>query len=101
MSQASSPSRTCRSRGLGFALPSELPALAPALLQEHDVRDDHLPVDGLAHVVDGQGCHGGCGEGLHLNAGLTREFDGSDNADAGPGLVDREIDAYRTEVEGM
>jgi len=34
-----------------------------------NVADDHLLVDGFAHVVNGQGCHRGSCQSFHLHSG--------------------------------
>ena len=45
-----------------------VPALAAGFLQQADVFDAHVLLDGLAHVVDGQGRHGHGRQGLHFHA---------------------------------
>ena len=39
--------------------------------QEADVLDDHAPVGGLEHVVEGQAGHADRRQGLHLHTGAT------------------------------
>ena len=61
--------------------------LASRLAEEADVGDGHGLVDGLAHVVDGEGGDADGGQGLHLDAGLG--VDGGGGVDADLAVVGR------------
>ncbi len=61
------------------------------LAQRHAL-DGHSPVDGLAHVVDGEQTDAGRRQGLHLDAGLALALDRADAFDAMAGPIDRKID---------
>src|SRR5438270_13476316 len=51
-------------------------AAAAALLFQPDALDGHNTIDGLAHVIDGEGGDADGGEGLHLDAGAAEDADG-------------------------
>src|SRR3954471_19305753 len=51
-------------------------AAAAALLFQPDALDGHNTIDGLAHVVDGEGGDADGGQGLHLDAGAAEDADG-------------------------
>src|SRR5436309_1329096 len=66
------PAREVRPGSDPPALPSApYPGFAAGLLKQLDLRDRHAALDGLHHVVDGQGRDRGGGERLHLDAGLV------------------------------
>ncbi len=44
------------------------------LFQQGHAVDGHAPVDGFAHVVDGEQRHLHGGQGFHLHTGLTHGF---------------------------
>ncbi len=46
-------------------------ALPTALLDQAELGDGNRGVHRLAHVVDGQGGHGGSGQGFHFHPGLA------------------------------
>ncbi len=56
-------------------LSNKSPRLTAMLLQQLHIGDSHTPVDGFAHVVDGQQGELDGGQGFHFNAGLTDGFD--------------------------
>ena len=74
---------------------------AAGLLHQADVCDLHIPLDSLAHIVDGQGSGGYSCEGLHFNTCLS--FTG----DAGPDfngmvlLVQVQVQPDAAQKEGM
>src|SRR5947209_14031813 len=64
---------------------------AAALLFQPDALDGHNTVDGLAHVVDGEGGDADGGERLHLDAGAAEHADAGVDAQGvvgGEGEVD-------------
>src|SRR5262245_3937192 len=63
-------------RGQESIVPAEGAAAAAALLLQADALDGQGAIDGLAHVVDGQGGDADGGEGLHLDAGAAVDADG-------------------------
>src|SRR2546421_12327178 len=71
--------------------PLEGAAAAAALLFQPDALDGHNTVDGLAHVVDGEGGDADGGEGLHLDAGAAE--------DADSGLDGQEVVGGKGEVD--
>src|SRR3954451_8090003 len=75
-------------------------AAAAALLLQPDALDGHNTVDGLAHVVDGEGGDADGGEGLHLDAGAAEDADGGVDAE---GVVggEGEVDGGAGEGEGV
>src|SRR5947207_9365800 len=54
----------------------EGPAAAAALLLQPDSLDRHNTIDGLAHVVHGQGGDADGREGFHLDAGAAEDAHG-------------------------
>ena len=63
-------------------LSNERPRLTTMLLQQLHIGDGHAPVDGFAHVINGQQGELDGGQGLHLDAGLADGFDGGVADDA-------------------
>ena len=52
------------------------------LFKQLHIGDDHAPVDGFAHVVNGQQSQLDGGQGFHLDAGLADGFNGGTADDA-------------------
>src|SRR5438045_4030933 len=57
-------------------VPPEGPAAAAALLLQPYSLDRHNTIDGLAHVVNGEGGDADGGEGFHLDAGAAEDAHG-------------------------
>src|SRR5690606_21272987 len=49
-------------------------ALAPGLLHQVNITDDHVLLHGLAHVINGQGRHRHRRQGFHFHPGLAGVF---------------------------
>src|SRR3954470_7012202 len=75
-------------------------AAAAALLFQPDALDGHNTVDGLAHVVDGEGGDADGGEGLHLDAGAAEDAHGGLDAQE-VGLGEGEIEGGAGDGEGV
>ena len=59
----------------------ETAAAAAALLFQPHALDGHNTIDGLAHVVDGEGGDADGGERLHFDAGAALDADGGVDAE--------------------
>lgn len=53
-------------------IPDVRAALSSGFFQQADVTDYHGSINGFDHVIESQGSHRYCGEGLHLNARFAR-----------------------------
>src|SRR5208282_1293284 len=67
-------------------------AATAAFLDQPDALDAHAAFDRLHHVIDGQAGDGDGGEGFHLDAGLSRDFDPRPDLNAGQLGVRPDID---------
>ena len=65
---------------------------APSSSRAADLGDDHLLVDRLRHVVDGQGRDGRGHERLHLDSRLRRRLRGGDDLDTRPSDLELDVD---------
>src|SRR5579871_1237876 len=74
------PANPAAEQSAGSRIPPVVPRLAARFFHQAHVADGHSPVDGLAHVVDGEQTDRHGGEGLHLHprpaARLDRHLQG-------------------------
>lgn len=76
-----------------------MPRLAAFLFDQTHAFDAHSPIDGFAHVVDGQQTDGNRCQRFHLDTGAPKAFGGDRAVDGAVGVVDGEFggDAGQTD----
>ena len=94
-------SRRCWRSSRGRLLQHDVAAGAAALAHQPHALEADGPVDGLAHVVDGEGGDADRGHGLHLHAGLRGGGDGGGDVHGGGGLVRLEVDGDAGQGDGV
>src|SRR5579863_9066447 len=83
--------KTCRALSSAFVIAG----FAAGFLFELNVANDDGFVEGLSHVVDGEGGNGGSGEGFHFNA--SRAGSGGGGMDTNAAGDDLGFDVYMCE----
>ena len=83
------------------ARPAVRPAPAARLVRQADIGDDHLLVDGLAHIVDSQGSHRNRRQGLHFGSSAARGPDPRLDVNSGGIPAGAKTDIRGREEEGV
>jgi len=78
-----------------------MPRLAALLFKELDLRDNHAPICGFYHIVDGQQGDTRCGQRFHLDPGFAYTLRRGGTVDGGGFLIQGELNRNFGEANRM